>query len=115
MAPSSRSASRSTTRSAYQCAECGWQTAKWVGRCAECQAWGSVVEQGAPRSRVQAGPVTSPARPIGEVPVEDTHSRTSGVEELDRDQIERDRDGLLELVALHDHRHAASLCGGRGR
>ncbi|GAB3989753.1 DNA repair protein RadA [Nocardioides marmoraquaticus] len=84
MAPSARPGTRSGSRSTYQCAECGWQTAKWVGRCGECQAWGSVVEQGAPRSRVQAGPVTSPARPIGEVPVEDTRSRTSGVEELDR-------------------------------
>ncbi len=30
------------------------------------------------------GPVTAPARPIGEVPIEDSLSRTSGVPELDR-------------------------------
>ena len=28
----------------YRCAECGWTTAKWVGRCGECQAWGTVEE-----------------------------------------------------------------------
>jgi DNA repair protein RadA/Sms len=33
---------------------------------------------------VQPGPVTAPARPIGEVPPEDAHARTSGVPELDR-------------------------------
>jgi DNA repair protein RadA/Sms len=33
---------------------------------------------------VQAGPVTAAARPIGEVPAEDAHARTSGVPELDR-------------------------------
>jgi DNA repair protein RadA/Sms len=71
-------------RATYQCNECGWETAKWVGRCGECQAWGTVVEKAAPRSRVQAGPVTAPARPIGEVPVEDSHARSSGVPELDR-------------------------------
>ena len=71
-------------RPAYRCSECGWETAKWVGRCAECQAWGSVVEKSAPKSRVQAGPVTAPARPIGEVPIEDARFRSSGVPELDR-------------------------------
>jgi DNA repair protein RadA/Sms len=69
---------------AYHCGECGWETGKWVGRCGECQAWGTVVERSAPKSRVQAGPVTEPARPIGEVPVEDSQAHTSGVPELDR-------------------------------
>ncbi|MBA2767890.1 MAG: hypothetical protein H0U35_01925, partial [Sporichthyaceae bacterium] len=30
------------TRSTFRCAECGWATGKWVGRCGECQAWGTV-------------------------------------------------------------------------
>ncbi|RNL63336.1 DNA repair protein RadA [Nocardioides marmoriginsengisoli] len=68
----------------YLCGECGWETAKWVGRCGECQAWGTVVERSAPKSRVQAGPVTLPALPIGEIPVEDSQARSSGVPELDR-------------------------------
>ena len=71
-------------RATYRCSECGWETVKWVGRCGECQAWGTVVEKAAPQSRVQAGPVTAPARPIGEVPIEDSHARASGVPELDR-------------------------------
>jgi DNA repair protein RadA/Sms len=36
-----------TLRPAYHCIECGWMAAKWVGRCGECQVWGSVVEVGA--------------------------------------------------------------------
>lgn len=71
-------------RASYHCTECGWETAKWVGRCGECRAWGSVVERSAPKSRVQPGPVSQPARPIGEVPAEDAHARASGVPELDR-------------------------------
>jgi DNA repair protein RadA/Sms len=71
-------------RATYTCHECGWEAHKWVGRCGECQAWGTVVEKAAPQSRVQAGPVTAPARPIGQVPIEDSHARASGVPELDR-------------------------------
>ena len=41
----------------YQCSECGWTSAKWVGRCGECQAWGSVAEARPPRRpRAEAGP-----------------------------------------------------------
>src|SRR5436190_2002637 len=69
----------------YRCAECGWVSVKWVGRCGECQAWGTVEEAGVPRvARVQAGPVTSPAVPIAEVAASIAESSTSGVSELDR-------------------------------
>jgi DNA repair protein RadA/Sms len=71
-------------RTTYRCAECGWETAKWVGRCGECQAWGSVAEAGAAPVRTSAGPVTAPAMPIAKVAVEDSISRASGVPELDR-------------------------------
>jgi DNA repair protein RadA/Sms len=74
----------SKQKSTYRCAECGWETAKWVGRCGECQAWGSVAEAGAPQLRTSAGPVTTPAVPIGAVSVEESTSRPSGVPELDR-------------------------------
>jgi DNA repair protein RadA/Sms len=84
MAQNSGRAAAKQPKPTYHCNECGWEAMKWVGRCGECQAWGTVVEKSAPRSRVQAGPVTAPARPIGEVPIEDSLSRTSGVPELDR-------------------------------
>ncbi len=58
---------------------------KWVGRCGECQGWGSVAEAGAPpAAHVTAGPVTSAAVPICEVAAEAAVSRSSGVPELDR-------------------------------
>jgi len=73
-----------TAPAAYHCSECGWEAVKWVGRCAECQAWGTLVERAAPKSRVQAGPVTQKAMPIGQIPIEDSQARSSGVPELDR-------------------------------
>ncbi|KRF16617.1 DNA repair protein RadA [Nocardioides sp. Soil797] len=76
---------KKATRSTYRCSECGWETAKWVGRCGECQAWGSVNEVGAVQARaVKAGPVTTAAVPIGQVSVEESTTRSSGVDELDR-------------------------------
>jgi DNA repair protein RadA/Sms len=75
----------SRERPAFRCAECGWSTSKWVGRCGECQAWGTVAEANAPRVRTTAaGPVTSPARPIADVDVESARARPTGVGELDR-------------------------------
>ncbi len=77
--------SKARPRASYQCAECGWETGKWVGRCGECQAWGSVAEVAAtPTGRTTPGPVSAPARPIGEVPVEASTARSSGIPELDR-------------------------------
>ena len=74
-----------SNRAAYKCGECGWQAPKWVGRCGECQAWGTVDLIGGPQLRqVSAGPVTVTARPIGEIDVANAASRATGVGELDR-------------------------------
>lgn len=75
------------TRPAYQCADCGHAAPRWLGRCPECQAWGTVVEVGVSPTglrAVAAGPVSAPARPIGDVDVEAARARSTGVPELDR-------------------------------
>ncbi|MEU5546493.1 DNA repair protein RadA [Streptomyces sioyaensis] len=73
-------------RPSYRCTECGWTTAKWLGRCPECQAWGTVEEfGGAPAVRTTApGRVTTAAVPIGEVDGRQATARSTGVDELDR-------------------------------
>src|SRR5256885_8307970 len=74
-------------RHAYRCDECGYAAAKWLGRCPECAAWGTLVEVGAGRAAlkaVAAGPVSAPARPIVDIDVEAARSRPTGVDELDR-------------------------------
>lgn len=71
--------------STYRCAECGWTTAKWVGRCGECQAWGTVEEAGAPRtSTTKATTATAPAVPIATIDVTTATARSTGIEEFDR-------------------------------
>ena len=69
----------------FRCAECGWTSTKWVGRCGECQAWGSVEEIAAPKKlSLVPGSVSQNATPIGEVSLESAKARSSGVSELDR-------------------------------
>ena len=76
--------SKRAARPSYRCTECGWETTKWVGRCGECQAWGSIAEGAAAQLRTDAAPVTSPAVPIGQVSVSESAFRSCGVPELDR-------------------------------
>ena len=74
-------------KASYRCAECGFEVAKWVGRCSECQAWGTVEERAPARAglaRIAAGAPSSPARRISDVDVEETRARPTGVDELDR-------------------------------
>ena len=76
---------KAPTKDPFRCSECGWSTNKWVGRCGECQAWGSVEEIAAPkRLSLVAGTISQAAVPIGDVSVESARARSSGVSELDR-------------------------------
>lgn len=76
---------RTRDRTTYSCSECGQTTPRWVGRCPECQAWGTVDAGGpaavaAPRVR----PVTAAALPIGQIDLESARAQATGVDELDR-------------------------------
>src|SRR5690606_39966203 len=78
--------SSKNARPSFECTECGWTSAKWVGRCGECQAWGTVAENAptaGPRTAARA-PLGSPAVPIAQVDVEAARARPTGVGELDR-------------------------------
>lgn len=64
------------TAPGYACTECGWSTVKWVGRCGECQTWGSVVEEGAKTGlQVKMTPAVLTESQIAQ-PI--THSTNSG-------------------------------------
>jgi DNA repair protein RadA/Sms len=81
-------AGTATTRrpvSTFRCSQCGWVSVKWVGRCGECQSWGTVAESGGtPVTGCRPGPVSAPALPISQVAAEPNASRSTGVGELDR-------------------------------
>src|SRR3954452_20507974 len=69
----------------FRCDECGNEVAKWLRRCPECQAWGTIAEVGARAgSTATAGPVSAPARPIAQIAAEGAAHRPTGIAELDR-------------------------------
>ncbi|CAN5311269.1 DNA repair protein RadA [soil metagenome] len=70
----------------FACRECGWQGAKWYGSCPECQAWGTVVERGAPVVKLAAVrvPESRTARPITDLGTDDAQHWPSGIAEFDR-------------------------------
>jgi DNA repair protein RadA/Sms len=82
----------SSAAALYRCAECGWRTRKWSGRCGGCQAWGTVEQAAIPtlaRTRLPAardgGPLaSSQAVPITEVDARAASARPTGLDELDR-------------------------------
>ena len=73
---------RATTT--YRCTDCGWTSTKWVGRCGECQAWGTVDEVGAVRARTTASATRTAAVPIGDVDIAAARAVPTGSGELDR-------------------------------
>jgi DNA repair protein RadA/Sms len=77
------------TASSFACTECGWSTSKWVGRCAECGEWNTVVEAAAPTGVLRAlNPVAIAgerrARPINEIEADAASHWPSGIAEFDR-------------------------------
>jgi DNA repair protein RadA/Sms len=76
------------TVSPYRCVECGWTTLKWVGRCGECQSWGTVIEAGENPNRPRVEPATisdsDAARPITEVTTAEAAHQAVGIGEFDR-------------------------------
>jgi DNA repair protein RadA/Sms len=79
-------ATKNATKPSYACSECGWTATKWIGRCGECQAWGTVDERRPLRAvgrTVAVAPATT-AQPITGVRMESAHSVSTGIGELDR-------------------------------
>ena len=75
-------------RTRYRCQSCGHEEARWLGRCPQCEAWNSLVEEVAAKrrgggkspTRARAAPVA-----IADAPeVSGEHRLRSGLGELDR-------------------------------
>jgi DNA repair protein RadA/Sms len=76
------------TRTHFSCQACGYQTAKWLGRCPDCGAWNSLVEETEPGSEARpawgaSGGATKPV-PLPEVTADAEPRRKTGIQELDR-------------------------------
>jgi DNA repair protein RadA/Sms len=75
-----------TAKTIHRCSECGCETPRWLGRCPECDAWGTLGQVSASSSASAAvtailgeGPV-----PIGDVDARAAAPTPTGIAELDR-------------------------------
>ena len=80
------------SRSIYACTRCGAQQARWLGRCPECGAWSTLVEERAaaesPETRALAvestpGESAKPRR-LAEIEADGAPRLATGIAELDR-------------------------------
>jgi DNA repair protein RadA/Sms len=75
-------------KTAFVCQQCGVTANKWLGRCPDCDAWNSFVEEKEPAAatgdtRSSFGTSARP-RPYAEVETDDSMRVSSGLEEFDR-------------------------------
>jgi DNA repair protein RadA/Sms len=77
----------------FVCQECGSQSAKWLGRCADCGAWNSFVEERAPEPaggaaggthRYAVAGAPGAARLYSEIEIAQHPRMTTGIDEFDR-------------------------------
>ncbi len=75
-------------KTVFTCQECGYQSAKWLGKCPDCQQWNSFSEEEAVKAS-KAGPksvIGREGRPktIGEIEHESVERYRTGIGEFDR-------------------------------
>jgi DNA repair protein RadA/Sms len=83
-------------KTVFVCQECGSQAPKWVGRCVDCGAWNSFVEErpqpqdggvgaaAAAAHRYASGSATGSARLYADIELEQHARLTTGIDEFDR-------------------------------
>ena len=76
------------TKSAYVCSECGYRSAKWLGKCPSCMQWNTMQEElieEAPKKRGETvGDGIVHSQRIAELEMPDYMRVRTGVDELDR-------------------------------
>ena len=73
------------TRTVFGCTECGAQAPKWLGRCPECGAWSSLVEErSTPAPAARTSTTDGIVMPLAEIEPASAGGRSTGVPELDR-------------------------------
>ena len=76
-------------KSVFACQECGAQSPKWLGRCPDCGAWNSLVEERAAEAAPAAAsryvaPAGGGARLYADIEASDAARMTTGIDEFDR-------------------------------
>lgn len=70
----------------YVCSQCGYDTPKWMGKCPECNEWGSLVEEIVDTKKIQSRPSALKSKPVrlNEIHLLEEERTSTGLDELDR-------------------------------
>jgi DNA repair protein RadA/Sms len=77
-------------KTVFVCQECGAQSPKWLGRCADCGAWNALVEERAPEGpgatahRYALASATGAAQLYADIAIEQCARLSTGIGEFDR-------------------------------
>ena len=76
-------------KSVFICSECGYESAKWVGKCPGCNAWNTMEEEIAVQTKASSAVYrttqsVATARPLSEISFSDEPRFVTGIAELDR-------------------------------
>lgn len=73
-------------KKAYRCQQCGYEAVKWLGRCPDCGAWGSLVEEVVTPTALTDRPIISGEKPVpvSQIKSIDKERVSTGLNELDR-------------------------------
>lgn len=78
---------RKTAKTLFVCQSCGYESAKWMGRCTECGAWDTFAEEvrrpAVPGKKTMTEKGNRPV-PIDAVEITDEQRLSTGIEEFDR-------------------------------
>ncbi|BAF70167.1 DNA repair protein RadA [Nitratiruptor sp. SB155-2] len=72
-------------KSIYECQHCGYQSAKWMGKCVNCGAWESFIQISAKDQKIQKQVERS------------SHSQPKPITEIEKEKIQRISTGSEEL------------------
>ncbi len=75
------------SKSVYICSECGYQSARWLGKCPGCGSWNTLeeyIEEEESESKKSSVVITTVAQKLNEVEEADNIRVKTGCEELDR-------------------------------
>src|SRR6266508_2869811 len=84
-------ASGAKIRTVYVCSECGFESARWAGRCPECNAWNTLAERTSQpatpamgRARVSGNGAAPPPVRMSDLTGEEYPRQVIGISEFDR-------------------------------
>lgn len=76
------------SKTVFVCSECGYESPKWIGKCAGCGAWNTMTEDvRLPQKAISASakPIhTYSTQPLSKINASDEHRFVTGIGELDR-------------------------------